>query len=65
MLRRGKPGGDGLILYFTDDSDGRYNFSGPWSQGQRDGRGETHWRNGNKYIGHYSKDKEDGRGKIL
>ncbi len=67
-LRRGGggiPHGSGTLIYFTDDSKGRYNYSGDWRDGSRHGLGATAFRNGDLYRGRYSDGLENGRGKIF
>jgi len=63
------PHGDGLLVYFTDDKHGRYNYSGKFEEGEIAslGDGTTFYRNGNIYQGQYSgqgdtKGLPEGRG---
>ncbi len=63
-FRSGHPHGHGTLLYFTDDSKGRYNYTGNFVRGQRSGQGTTAFRDNRVYTGSYEKNKENGRGKI-
>ena len=63
------PHGDGLLVYFTDDPRGRYNYSGEFEEGEISpfGGGITFYRNGDSYEGDYSgqgdaKGLPEGRG---
>ena len=49
------PHGDGLLVYFTDDKYGRYNYSGKFEEGEIAslGEGTTFYRNGNIYKNCY------------
>ena len=65
------PHGDGLLVYFTDDKYGRYNYSGKFEEGEIAslGDGTTFYRNGNIYQGQYSglgdkKGLPEGRGEL-
>jgi len=65
------PHGDGLLVYFTDDKYGRYNYSGKFEEGEIAslGDGITFYRNGNIYQGQYSgqgdiKGLPEGRGEL-
>ena len=63
------PHGNGLLVYFTDDKNGRYNYSGKFEEGEISSLegGTTFYRNGNTYQGQYSgqgnsKGLPEGRG---
>ena len=69
LYRLRLPHGDGLLVYFTDDPRGRYNYSGEFEQGEisPQGGGTTFYRNGDSYEGDYSRQGDakglpEGRG---
>ncbi|XP_059093177.1 uncharacterized protein LOC131888352 [Tigriopus californicus] len=62
--RRGLPHGDGLLVFFTTDREKRYNYSGEWFNGRRQGHGVLNFRDGTVYEGHFDKNQPNGRGKI-
>ena len=44
ISRSGSPHGKGLIVYFTDDAKGRYNYSGSWIDAEPHGEGKYRYR---------------------
>lgn len=62
--RRGLPHGDGLLVFFTTDREKRYNYSGEWFNGRRQGHGVLSFRDGTVYEGHFDKNQPSGRGRI-
>ena len=70
MQRLRRPHGKGLLIYFTDDPYGRYNYSGRFDRGEIDtangGGGVTFYRNGDSYKGNYARETKfpEGRGSI-
>jgi len=60
-LREGAPHGSGTINYdFIPD--GKYNYSGSWKDGKRQGLGITWFRNDDIHQGYYENDKPHGNG---
>lgn len=64
VFRSGNPHGEGTITYFTDDPGDRYNYTGEWNRGVRQGFGATAFRDGRLYAGRYADNKENGRGTV-
>ncbi len=51
-------------MFFTDDPLRRYNYTGGWRRGRREGEGRTVFRDGRVYRGGYGADRESGRGTV-
>ena len=50
LSRSGSPHGKGLMVYFTDDAKGRYNYSGSWIDAEPHGEGKYRYRETLKLI---------------
>ena len=64
--RAGIPHGDGLIVYYVDDDEKRYNFTGVFDQGKpRGDSGTLHYRSGDVYQGGFSEEQlPQGKGTL-
>eukprot|EP00093_Oithona_nana_P007349 07349.XXX_100658_101594_1 [CDS] Oithona nana genome sequencing. len=61
-LKSRLPHGKGFMVYYTDDADGRYNYTGLWEKAKPHGEGTTIFRNGNVHTGSYQNGLPQGRG---
>jgi len=59
------PHGFGSIFYFSNDKFNRVNYTGEWVNGDREGNGTTHFRDGAVYQGEYKSGLEHGQGYII
>ena len=50
-------------MYPADDLSGRVMFLGHWKSGEKDGHGQTLWKDGLKYIGDFKDGTPHGQGK--
>lgn len=62
--RRGRPSGNGFLIYFTGDVLARYNYTGVFANGVPGGQGAMSFRNGDIHRGEYADGKPHGRGSI-
>jgi len=61
-LRNGKPHGQGTIVYDFHNQGGKFNYTGYWKDGKRDGIGITWYRNEDIHQGFYENDEAHGKG---